>query len=74
MRTKEFAVDDEEDSEGVCCVGASVFDHRHASVAAISVTGLKQMLPAGGIDGIGTVVRRYAAEISVGLGAVPARQ
>jgi IclR family acetate operon transcriptional repressor len=74
VRTKEFAVDDEEDSEGVCCVGASVFDHRQASVAAISVTGLKQMLPAGGIDGIGTVVRRYAAEISVGLGAVPARQ
>ena len=73
VRTKEFAVDDEEDSEGVCCVGASVFDHRHTCVAAISVTGLKQMLPAGGIDGMGTVVRRYAAEISVGLGAAPAR-
>ena len=73
VRAKEFAVDDEEDSEGVCCVGSSVFDHRHACVAAISVTGLKQMLPAGGIDGIGEVVRRYAAEISVGLGAVPAR-
>jgi len=73
VREKEFAVDDEEDSEGVCCIGASVFDHRQASVAAISVTGLKQMLPAGGIDGIAPVVRRYAGEISVRLGADPAR-
>lgn len=72
VRTKEFAVDDEEDSEGVCCVGASVFDHRHACVAAVSVTGLKLMLPAGGIDGMGEVVRRYAAEISSNLGAQPA--
>lgn len=72
VRTKEFSVDDEEDSEGVCCVGASVFDHHHACVAAISVTGLKLMLPAGGIEGMGDVVRRYAAEISSNLGAEPA--
>jgi IclR family acetate operon transcriptional repressor len=72
VRAKEFAVDDEEDSEGVCCVGASVFDHREVCVAAISVTGLKLMLPAGGIDGMGQVVRRYAAEISSNLGAASA--
>jgi IclR family transcriptional regulator, acetate operon repressor len=72
VRTKQFAVDDEEDSEGVCCVGASVFDHRRACVAAVSVTGLKQMLPPGGIDGMGLVVRRYAAQISANLGAAPA--
>ena len=29
----------------------SVFDHRHTCVAAISVTGLKQMLPAAGSTG-----------------------
>jgi IclR family acetate operon transcriptional repressor len=72
VRGKEYAVDDEEDSEGVCCVGSSVFDHRNACVAAISVTGLKLMLPAGGIDAMGQVVRRYAAEISTKLGASPA--
>ena len=44
----------------------------HACVAAISVTGLKLMLPAGGIPGLGGVVRRYAAEISARLGAAPA--
>jgi IclR family transcriptional regulator, acetate operon repressor len=72
VRAQAFAVDDEEDSEGVCCVGASVFDHRQACVAAISVTGLKQMLPAGGVDGMGQVVRRHAAEISRRLGAARA--
>lgn len=72
VRAKAFAVDDEEDSEGVFCVGASVFDHNQSCVAAISLTGLKLTLPAGGIDGLGRVVRRYAAEISVKLGAVPA--
>jgi predicted dehydrogenase len=41
-------------------------------VAAISLTGLKLTLPAGGIDGLGKVVRRYAAEISAKLGAAPA--
>ena len=72
VRTKAFAVDDEEDSEGVCCVGAAVVDHRQACVAAVSVTGLKLMLPPGGIAGMGEVVRRYAAEISLRLGAAPA--
>ena len=69
VRRLRFAVDDEEDSEGVFCVGASVLDHRRACVAAISLTGLKLTLPAGGIDGLGRVVRHYAAEISGNLGA-----
>jgi IclR family transcriptional regulator, acetate operon repressor len=71
VRELEFAVDDEEDSEGVCCVGASVVDHRQACVAAISATGLKLSLPTDGIDELGQVVRRYAREISAKLGSVP---
>lgn len=70
VRAVEFAVDDEEDSEGVFCVGSSVYDHRGSCAAAISLTGLKPTLPAGGIDELGQVVRRYAAEISGRLGAV----
>lgn len=71
VRTRGFAVDDEEDNEGVCCVGASVLDHRGTCVAAISVTGLKLTLPPGGIAELGDVVRRFAAEISANLGARP---
>jgi hypothetical protein len=33
------------------------------------VTGLKLMLPAGGISGMGKIVRRHADEISLRLGA-----
>jgi IclR family transcriptional regulator, acetate operon repressor len=72
VREQGFAVDDEEDSDGVVCVGACVVDHRQACVAAISLTGLKLTLPAGGVDGLGRVVGRYAGEISAKLGAVPA--
>jgi IclR family acetate operon transcriptional repressor len=73
VRTRRFAVDDEEDSEGVFCVGSWVDDHRGACVAAISLTGLKPAIPAGGIDGLGQVVRRYAGEISASLGAAGTR-
>jgi IclR family transcriptional regulator, acetate operon repressor len=69
VRARKYAIDNEEDSEGVFCVGAAVYDHRGACVAGISVTGLKPTLPPGGIDALGTVVRRYAASISQGLGA-----
>ena len=73
VREAGFAVDDEEDSEGVLCVGAAVYDHRGECTAAISVTGLKPTLPAGGLDEVGAVVRRYAAEISSRFGAAAAQ-
>lgn len=69
VRSRRFSVDDEEDSEGVICLGAPVYDHRGTCVAAISLTGLKPTLPPGGIDGLGQVVRRYAATMSTDLGA-----
>jgi len=67
-RARGFAVDDEEDCEGVFCVASSVFDRRGTCMAAISVTGLKP-LPVGGIEAIGQIVRRYAAQISAKMGA-----
>jgi IclR family acetate operon transcriptional repressor len=69
VRTRQYAVDDEEDNEGVLCVGAPVYDHRGTCVAAISLTGLKSTLPAGGVAQLGEVVHRYATEISINLGA-----
>jgi len=72
VRARGFAVDDEEDCEGVFCVAAPLFGGRGTCVAAISVTGLKGSLAEDGFAGIGRIVRDYAAEISAKMGAVAA--
>jgi IclR family acetate operon transcriptional repressor len=64
-----YAVDDEEDTEGVACVGAVVLDATASCVGAISVTGLKTELPAWRVEQVGTTVREHAARISARLGS-----
>jgi len=69
VRRRGYAVDDEEDAEGVFCVGAAVFDHSGRCAGAISATGLKLDLPAWKIDQLGQTVREHAERISAVLGA-----
>ncbi len=69
IRRRGYAVDDEEDAEGVFCVGAAVFDHSGRCAGAISATGLKLDLPAWKIDQLGQTVREHAERISAALGA-----
>jgi IclR family transcriptional regulator, acetate operon repressor len=64
-----YAIDDEEDAEGVFCVGSAVFDHSGHCVGAVSVTGLKLDLPAWRVEQIGGSVRGHAARISQLLGS-----
>jgi IclR family acetate operon transcriptional repressor len=64
-----YAVDDEEDVEGVFCVGAAVVDHTARCVGAISVTGIKRDLPSWQVAQLGARVREHAARISALLGA-----
>lgn len=72
-RQRGYSVDDEEDAEGIVCIGAPVLDHRGGPAAAISVTGLKQGIAEWRIDQIGSVVAAHAAELSEKLGAIPLR-
>jgi IclR family acetate operon transcriptional repressor len=69
VRRRGYAVDDEEDVEGVFCVGSSVFDHSGRCAGAISVTGLKLDLPPWKIERLGQTVREHAHTISAALGA-----
>ncbi|MEU8265600.1 IclR family transcriptional regulator [Sphaerisporangium sp. NPDC049002] len=63
-----YAVDDEEDTAGVVCIGASVLDRTGTCVGAISVTALKHEMRADAAAEIGTLVRRYADTITTELG------
>ncbi|MFF9351146.1 IclR family transcriptional regulator [Streptomyces sp. NPDC014734] len=65
-----YALDDEEDAEGILCIGAPVFDDRSVCAGAISITGLKLGLPAWRYQELGGQVRDAARRISLSLGWV----
>jgi IclR family acetate operon transcriptional repressor len=66
-----YTIDDEEDSEGVFCVGAAVYDRTGSCVAAVSGTGLKLNRPSWRMDELGVALRDAADSISVALGGAP---
>jgi IclR family transcriptional regulator, acetate operon repressor len=66
-----YAVDDEEDTDGVACIGACVFDRTGKAVGAISVTGLKPRDWSGRQEALAREVMRSAERISRLLGSAP---
>ncbi|NUR86539.1 MAG: IclR family transcriptional regulator [Nonomuraea sp.] len=68
VRELGYAVDDEEDAEGIFCIGAPLRDHTGGCVGAISITSLKPGLPAWRYQELGREVRDAAAAISRALG------
>jgi IclR family transcriptional regulator, acetate operon repressor len=66
--SRGFAIDDEEDTDGVFCVGAALYDRTGACVGSISGTGLKLNRPSWRMDELGVVVRDAADKITVALG------
>lgn len=64
IRANGFAVDDEEDAEGIFCVGAAFFGHDGSCAGAVSVTGIKSDLPTWRVNELGRSVRRAADEVS----------
>ena len=66
-----YTLDDEEDAEGVFCVGAAVHDRSGECVAAISGTGLKLNRSTWRIDELGLAIREAADQITASLGGLP---
>jgi IclR family acetate operon transcriptional repressor len=73
VNERGYAVDDEEDVEGVICVGACVYDRTGVATGAISVTGLKTRQESSRIDELGQIVKRHADKLSASLGGAPNR-
>jgi IclR family acetate operon transcriptional repressor len=63
-----YAVDDEEDTEGVACIGSVVFSRGGSVAGAISVTGLKPRDWPSRIGELGDRVRQSASAVSRQLG------
>ena len=74
VRRRGYAVDDEEDAEGVFCVGAAFFDHAGRCAGALSTTCIKVDLPSWRIEEIGRVVRDHADVLTQRLGGQPRPQ
>ena len=69
VRSRGYAMDDEENEQGIRCVGAPIFDRKERPVAAISVSGsVFQMTKKAANDVMKGEVMAAAAEISRRLG------
>lgn len=69
IRQTGYALDDEEDADGIFCIGSPVRDHRDLCVGAISITGLKLDLPGWRFQELGRQVRAGALRVSRELGS-----
>lgn len=68
-RARGFSIDDEEDFDGVFAIGALVYDHADQVVGAISACGLKLERSSGDLLTLGTLIKRFATDLSRDLGA-----
>jgi IclR family acetate operon transcriptional repressor len=68
VRLLGYAVDDEEDAQGVFCVGAAFFDHSGQCAGGISTTGIKTNQSLESVQKLGELVLKHANQITEVLG------
>jgi IclR family acetate operon transcriptional repressor len=68
IRQRGYSVDDEEDFEGIICIGSGVGSLAGRLIGAVSVTALKPQLPNWRLEAIGQEVRATAQAISEQVG------
>lgn len=72
-RERGYSVDDAENEPGIRAVGAPALDYRGRPVAALSVAGPEQRVPAARLDEPGQATAEAARELSFRLGYSPRR-
>jgi DNA-binding IclR family transcriptional regulator len=70
VRQLGYAVDDEEEIEGVLCIGAPIMDFKGLPQAAIWITGPKYRMIKRSMDEFGRLVQEQATRISRRLGGL----
>jgi IclR family acetate operon transcriptional repressor len=73
VRVEGYATDDEEEAEGVFCVGAAFFDHLGTCAGALSITGLKVDVPQREMPRLGEIVKVHSDRITLLLGGIGQR-
>ncbi|MCF7849458.1 MAG: IclR family transcriptional regulator [Kiritimatiellales bacterium] len=68
VRKTGYALDRAEELDGIHCVSAPVFNQKGEPIAAVTVTGPSNRLPAKKFPIIGTMLKAYADQISTKLG------
>jgi IclR family acetate operon transcriptional repressor len=64
IRERKYAIDDEEDVDGVFCLGAAFFDHTGECVGAVSATGIKSSAREKRVAFYGGLVLKCAESIT----------
>jgi DNA-binding IclR family transcriptional regulator len=67
IRSHGYAIDDEEETVGLRCIGAPVFDKTDQAVAAISIAGTIEQLSDEKLDRLVRAVKQAAAMVSAHL-------
>jgi len=68
IRKRGYGIDDEEDAQGVVCIGAAFYDHFGNCAGGISATGLKSELSPEKIEKMGLKILKHAEAITQKLG------
>jgi IclR family acetate operon transcriptional repressor len=68
VRKYGFAVDDEENAEGVRCVAAPVFDARGKVIAALGTSSVIMHIDEAHMPEIVDLVKTAAGKVSAGMG------
>ena len=68
VRRVGYGVDHAEALDGVHCVAAPIFNHQGFPVAALTITGPAERVPASEFPRFGALIVEHAGEISKRLG------
>ena len=73
VRSRGYAIDDEEVELGVRCVGAPIFNQNGRAIAALSVSGPVTHITVQSVANIAEQLLRTCRDISATLGSIPSR-